>query len=336
MNVTVHIDVRGNYHLPASVALGQVPASAYSRHHSLGLRSAVGAYNTSVATVAQRLARTTRALDSVVSPPSAAPQGKQSDKDELLDSYESLLHALMHHVEDCVGVLKGFTRDDVTFAKHPSIKAYGKSVRAYRSHIGLVVNRIKHQQGRLRLMTVRMGGTRFGGYFVERGLPDGGVGPDPDIHETGLTAFSFNRDLKFHLCSVIVTSQALGLAIARVTGAQEGDVPNRGQPLGTCLRDVINLPETYFPDEYEKPRPFFELESDSGGGSQLRVGFAPPDDSWRPFAGRQFQVTLELRGDGATRSWKVPYSPGPAAPNSRLQPTAPAAIMRAPRLKRRR
>jgi hypothetical protein len=275
----------------------------------MGLRSAVAIYNTSVAAIAHRLAMATRVLDLVSRSEPEAPDASRSAKEELLESYESLLHSLMHHMEDCLGVLKGFTTDDAAFSKHSAIKEYGKRVREYRSHIGLVVNRIKHQQGRLRLMNVRLGHLRFAGYFVERGLPGGGVGPDPDIHRGGITAFSFNRDLKYHLCHVMLTSEALAAAVSRLTRASPSAVPATGQPLGSGLAYVMDLAETFFPDEYEKPRPLLRSEPDVGGADRLRIGFVS-SDAWRPFAGRRFHVTLELRGDGATRSWKIPYSPG--------------------------
>ena len=155
-------------------------------------------------------------------------------------------------------------------------------------------------------MSVRMGALRFAGYVVERGLPGGGVGPDPDIHEGGVTAFSFNRDLKYHLCHVILTSAAVAVAVSRLTGASTIAEPPTGQPLGAGASYVMDLAETFFPDEYEKPRPVLRIERTQSGGDQVRVGFVS-SDGWRPFAGRHFQVTLDLRGDGATRSWKVPY-----------------------------
>ena len=146
MEVLLPIDSLGNFSLPAISALRQVPATALCRHDSIGLRSAVGIYNTSVAAIAQRLARTTRLLDIVVTPQPGKLDVARSPKEDLLESYESLLHSLMQHMEDCVGVLKGFGRDDRAFAKHSAVKEYRRSVRAYRSHIGIVVNRIKHQQ----------------------------------------------------------------------------------------------------------------------------------------------------------------------------------------------
>jgi hypothetical protein len=309
MHLQLPTDDANNFTLPATRVLDQIHPGHITRHDSLGLRRPLGVYNTSVATLAQRLTGVTRLLALVINPEAASGDVVEANKENLLDSYEALLHALMHHMEDCVGVLKGFTRDDAAFPKESAVKRYGQAVRQYRSHIGKVVNRIKHQQGRLRLLTVRMGPSRFGGYFVERGLPGGGVGPDPDIHQGGVTAFSFNRDLRYHVCEIVFTSAALADAIERLTGVSRSGAPPARQPLGGAVADVASLPETYFPDEYEKPRPVLRLEGDAPSGRRLVVGFES-SDGWRPFAGRTFQVDLELRGDGATRSWKLPYGPG--------------------------
>jgi hypothetical protein len=309
MHLELPVDERDNFALPATRVLQQIPEEAYRRHDSLGFRSALGLYNTSVATLAHRLTRVTGLVNGVTDASGVRGEPDRTHKENLIESYEGLLHSLMHHMEDCVSVIKGFLPTDSAIAKSAAAKTYGKNVRPYRSHIGIVVNRIKHQQGRLRLMTVRLGDFRFAGYFVERGLTGGSVGPDPDIHEAGLTAFSFNRDLRYHLCHVFLASAELARAVERLTGAPRSLSVAVGQPLGQGLHHVMVLPETYFPDEYEKPRPVLRLEGTASTGRQLRVGF-DPSDGWRPFAGRTFEVSLELPGDGATRSWKVPYTSG--------------------------
>jgi hypothetical protein len=241
-----------------------------------------------------------------------APGQPLPHADELLEVYEALLHAFMHHMEECLGILKCVTPDDETFKNHKKVSAYQESVREYRAHIGKVVNRIKHQQARLRLLTVRLGEMAFGGYFVERGLEGGAVGPDPDIHKGGLTAFSFNRDLRYHLCNVILTSEQQRLAIEGISGmtSQRTGVEVRPQALSDGVWQVASLGETYFPDEYEKPRPILMFEQSSPEGFWLVVGLTRVA-GWQPFAGRTFQVSLHLCGDGATRVWKLPYSPGP-------------------------
>ena len=66
-------------------------------------------------------------------------------------------------------------------------------------------------------MTVQLETSSFAGYFVTVGLLGGGIGPDPDIHPR-ITAFSFNRDLRFHLCHFLLTSAHLAQAVEGLSG----------------------------------------------------------------------------------------------------------------------
>ena len=59
-------------------------------------------------------------------------------------------------MDDCVNILKGFTADNQDFNKNAHVKTYIQVVKKYRSHIGRVTGRIKHQQGRLTLLTARL------------------------------------------------------------------------------------------------------------------------------------------------------------------------------------
>jgi hypothetical protein len=306
MAVGLLADEHNNFSLPAEVSLRSVPSDRLSRHGDLGLRHPLAIYNTSIATVAQRFDHALRALSAIVPTAGPATDAQVSAADKLLESQEALLHGLMHHMEDCLAILKGFARDDAAFKKHASAKKYGQAVREYRSHIGIVVNRIKHQTGRLRLLIVRLGASSFCGYFVERGLAGGAVGPDPDIHKGGDTAFSFNRDLRYHMCHVICTSEQLARAVEALTSIPHIEGGPTAQPLVNAAVNVASLAETYFPDEYEKPRPVLRFDGSVDDVHRLTAGFES-SAGWRPFAGHTFHVNLLFRGDGATRSWKVPY-----------------------------
>ena len=209
-------------------------------------------------------------------------------------------------MDDCINILRGLTVDSRVFGKNRYVRVYRRAVDQYRSHIGKVVGRIKHQQGRLTLLTVRHGASSFAGYFVAVGLADGGVGPDPDIHRLGWTAFSFNRDLRFHLCHVLLTSAHLAQAVEGLTGTGPVEVEPANDPLTGSILGAIRLPETYFPDEYEKARPILRFETGHDGSQRLVVDFVS-SKGWRPFARQAFEIKLTTHGDGSTRSWKIPY-----------------------------
>ena len=297
-------DTNGNVVLPAAAVLAGLPEQFSSRHGELGLRRPLGTYNTSVAVVAQRVTRVISLLRTVVPETGSGHTESPQQADALLESQEALLHGLMQHMDDCLNILRGFTVDSRDFDKNRYMRVYRQAVDQYRSHIGKVVGRIKHQQGRLTLLIVRLGASSFAGYFVAVGLADGGVGPDPDIHKHGLTAFSFNRDLRFHLCHVLLTSASLAQAVEGLTGARPVEVEPVKGPLTDSVFGAIGLPETYFPDEYEEARPILRFETGQDASHQLIADFVS-SKGWRPFAGQTFQVTFSTHGDGSTRSWKL-------------------------------
>ena len=62
----------------------------------------------------------------------------------------------MEHMDDYINILRGFTVNSRDFDKSHCVKIYRQAVDQYRSHIGKVVGRLKHQQGRLTLLTVQL------------------------------------------------------------------------------------------------------------------------------------------------------------------------------------
>jgi hypothetical protein len=287
--------------LPAARTLANLPAGTPSRHESLRRRHPTASYSASVGTVGAALAIVLSLLEAGRDW-SAEPSAK-ARHDQLLFAYEGLLHALMNHMEDCVWILKSLTRQPDL--KHdPAAKRYKIEVDDYRNHIGNVVNAIKHRQGRLRLL--QMLGPQFAssGYYVERGAGDG-VGPDPDVHARGLTAFSFNRDLKLHVCEFLQTSASLASAVETMLKiAPAADHQGGRNQLLEQVSAVSRLEEQYFPDEYEKPRPDLFVTADV---MSIRAGFVS-SEGWQPFAGLRVQINMHMVGDDHTREWKVPYA----------------------------
>ena len=138
----------------------------------------------------------------------------------------------------------------------------------------------------------------------------GVLGPDPDIHPN-ITAFSFNRDLRFHLYHLLQVSASLAQAVEGLTGAEPTKAASSGDSkLTNSILDLLGVRELYFPDEYEKLRPVFQF---SGQGTSRKLVAALV----QPIVPRAFvwDAVMELttHGDGATRSWRVPYMKGPVS-----------------------
>ena len=294
--IILRCDANGHVVLPATAVLAGLRGGLQSRHGKLGLRHPLGTYNTSIGLVEDRIAKVVGLLS--------------RKKGGLLEAQESLLHGLMQHLDDCMNILEGFTVDSQEFKRNAHVKTYSRGVKKYRSHIGKVTGRIKHQQGRLTSLTARLRAGSFAGYFVSVGLENGSVGPDPDIHPN-ITAFSFNRDLRFHLYHLLQVSASLAQAVEGLTGAEPTKAASSGDSkLTNSILDLLGVRELYFPDEYEKLRPVFQF---SGQGTSRKLVAALV----QPIVPRAFvwDAVMELttHGDGATRSWRVPYMKGPVS-----------------------
>ena len=321
--IMIRSNENNNITLPAVAVLAGLPEQLQSQHRKLGLRHPLGIYNTSIALVARRVSRVVDLLPAAVAEAGSdrtAPRGKV---EALLECQEALLQGLLQHMDDCINILRGFTGGGRDFNRNPHVRAYRRAVGQYRSRIGNITGRVRHGQGRLTLLVNR--GTRpFAGYFVSVGLADGGVGPDPDIHKHGWTAFSFNRDLRFHLCHVLIASEHLARAIEGLTGTGASDIAPTHDALVDSISDVIDLPETYFPDEYQEPGPALRFEVGHDYTHQLFVDFIPFTD---PLAvGYSLELQFISHGDGSTRQWKLPYFGVPPAEATWAYRIVPASV----------
>lgn len=117
----------------------------------------------------------------------------------MIERYDTFLDALMEHTEDCENVLRCFFENESQYKISTHVRNYLGATRKYRKHIGLVVNRIKHNQGRVRLVFLAPDAVLIPGYYVEGLDSNGAVGPSIWIHKDGATAFSFHRDLRYHI-----------------------------------------------------------------------------------------------------------------------------------------
>ncbi|WP_413175290.1 hypothetical protein [Anabaena azotica] len=84
------------------------------------------------------------------------------DLSKLPKLQEELLESLLAHIEDCYLILKTihppvnlqssghFVESWLKEAKHPTFKKFQADIKSYRNSLAPLVNRIKHQHGRIR------------------------------------------------------------------------------------------------------------------------------------------------------------------------------------------
>jgi hypothetical protein len=206
----------------------------------------------------------------------------------------------MEHYDDTKTILNTVGIGKAAF------KGFQSDVRRHRDHIGKVVNKIKHEQGRLRFVQAEKGGDKVSGYYVEAPFAGGtGLGPSELIHPPdGRTAFSYNRDIRYHVAELVGTSEALARAIATATPSGGAGAPTAIAALTRLpvLERVARLEPTIFPDEGAMPWPSVI----DVGADGFEIERASATEAPSPLVG-PFQVHASMRGDGVTRTFRLPY-----------------------------
>lgn len=295
--------------LPAQECLANLPENVQLYHGDHQSRPPLGIYNVSVH---QCVSSFTRVLDLLLDEESAGKSFYTKDNSawefEILQRYDGLLDALMEHMEDCLNVLLCFFPDKKSRKSDLIIKAYEKNVGFYRDHIGRVDNHIKHNQGRLRVVGMRNDAHFVLGYFVEGVDENGVLVPYKPIHGEKNSAFSFNRDLRFHLAHLFFVSSHLETALESLLPS----VPRRCTADGSgemysLIQKIANLPRQVFPNEVNLDWPKLSVVP-KNGKTNVTVEF--PSISQRCIALRgKCQTFAKTQGDGVSRSFRVPFLP---------------------------
>lgn len=309
--------------------LAELPDSI-QHHVSHGLRPAPAIYNISLSPVH-------RAFNAVVTEIDRCEDSGVKDGDhirfeptKLLDAQSDLLLKMASHIDECYLVLKAlqppveikdphiFTDRWLQQARHPTIANFKRDIESYQKHLIPLVNRIKHNQARLRSIVCSWPGVFLPGYFVEGSFPDGAVGPDSVIHPTG-GAFSFSRDLRIHFAALHVIGRALAEASRKAIFKQQG-FRVKPKPISTkenadkehldIARRLSKLPTFVYMDENPNDVPRIRV-FENNSTTQLILGERTPRFGFPPGG---CAVTTVAEGDGHTRRFKMPYMTGNVAP----------------------
>lgn len=274
-------------------------------HEEYGVRHPLGAYTVSLSAVANRTMAVLDLLDDTAL--FYRRSSTESDwANKILEAMDHLLDALAEHVEDCGGVLRSFFPKSKKRDFEVALEQFKKQTKPYRNHICKIDNFIKHNQGRLRMVIMSNAVGVVPGYFVEGPIPGGGVGPSNIIHGSHNTAFSFNRDIPFHICNVYAVSAFLAQALHAVNSRLVPSGTTKQNPESESHWDkmvarVAKLPQIYFPDEVKKTVPSIKF-----GGTSVRIEYPAAKEKSKMLLG-QVSVSASYSGDGVTRTYHVPY-----------------------------
>ncbi len=237
----------------------------------------------------------------------------------LIAAHTELLEAMSSHIEDAFQIMKAChpSRPDIDEpfadkwlekARFRGARHFKQAVKPYRDVVSLLVNRVKHEHGQLRLIAFSNGIVHAPGYYLEAIGSDGVAGQDPTLHP-GNTAFSFNRDLRLHFVHIYEIGNALKAVLS--PALRQCGIRVSGRPVGNASKDFLvlakrveSLGTVVFPDEVRKPTPHVRIQGE-GEDVTLAVrfpslaAFRAPDPS--------MTVTALIRGDGFTNQYRVPY-----------------------------
>ncbi len=196
---------------------------------------------------------------------------------QLLKYQADYLHALQEHMDELWMILRTlvdpasakkaggeFNQAYVIENKLPGAKSFLDSITSYRNVLR-IVNKLKHQQCYLRGVAVWSSLGVHLGYCLEEPDATGFLGPSPDIHpDSG--AFSFARDLPWHLAHVYLCSEKL---IKTVNAALENrGITLKAKPISSpgwerVVSLACEIPPAIFPKENGKALARFQLDSGS-------------------------------------------------------------------------
>ena len=195
-------------------------------------------------------------------------------------------------------------------AENKITKKYFNEIFKYKSAISAIVNKIKHNHARLNYVQITTKHGKIIGYFVE-GLDNSeSLGADTTIHKRYMnadTAFSLNRDLKFHLVNFFYICDSLRESLEEIIKKkynveltyQNNSINDSTFKFDTCKR-IQELPYLFFPDEMEKNIPVIKIIENS-------IEFSKNTDAPELLTYEELRVITQMTGDGITKAFRFPY-----------------------------
>lgn len=229
----------------------------------------------------------------------------------MLQTCEQLLYSLFEQLDDCDNILKCCFPKGQQLAKNPHFREFKREIEPYRDSIGRIVNRMKHNQARLRSVVFYGDEWASPGYFVETVCSDGVIGPDPCIHPGGNTAFSYARDLRHHFAWLYVISRSLAKAVMAIMGKPTRIIvesANEDDGIARIAARLSLLPRIVYPDEESKGYPAV-VYGEKGKLREILLALLPPFLAPIPPPSK-FTVSTSYYGDGISRSFRFPYMGG--------------------------
>lgn len=249
--------------------------------------------------------------------------GQSPDKVTNMTYYESFLKSCNEFYDDLFNIIKCFYAHDgknIVKAKDwvQNIDKKGINVLLANSKDHLydtryIVNKLKHEHGRIEQITVSSYIGSCKGFFLEKYINDSLV-PDPEVHKLYKkrgTAFSYLQNmLKNISCIYLISNQVSEYLKNKFYQDKqyhkcESERENNILKLLSCIWDMSNI---VFPDEFVNRMYIIKYDNSR---KEIQIEYPVSYTSMSMF--RTFKTneiherTLETRGDSFTKSFNIPY-----------------------------
>lgn len=337
LKLSLSVAQQGNLYPSVYNCLRSLPDCAL--HHSdHGLRHPIGIYSLSFGRVIQAFKMVLDENDKIYQAPTDSNGKCNFETAALLKAQQELLDALMAHIDDCYQILKAlypanrngakkpaqFAHQWLSQAKHPTVELFKEQIHPYRETFAPIDNKMKHEHGRLISIVMRhpnlINGPQIciAGYFVEGVDSHQMLGPDQEIHE-GKYAISFHHDLRHHFVHLYTVGHFLAQALIDVIKIEylpsfkPEQYVSISQPeieeIKNVAERVASLPFLFYMNEVTKPVPSVQMLATNEGITLIlheKLVFKTVA-TLRASTLNPYQVEIQYKGDGVSRSWKLPY-----------------------------
>ena len=319
MRIHRSIEMNGSI-LPSAEAIIRAIPAEFLHHEAHGLKHPLAVYQTSLARVGAAWTKIFPLLHTLRFEVMGGVEHQSYS--QVLQAYEALLYRLNEHVDAAYEILRSLLPPDgKSYFSHAQALKTQKLAgymgfrdvvqRGWReSHIGAIVNLLKHESAQLRAVCGETEDDILLGFYVDGPRPGGFIGPNLKVHRRfGMleTAFTFARDMLMHFWWIYRTGDALTECIHAAVLKDHGRklVENPGRGAQGVWQDVClgcaQVRPAFFIDECQKNYPLVVVPPDA---SEVRLDFP----SGRVASGhRHMKLRVLIGVTEMTRSFVMPY-----------------------------
>ncbi len=289
-------------------------------HQNYDLKHPLALFNTSFNKIEESLQDFFKIYDRITFDQLRQTQGGDIPVREIIKLYRVYLYSLREYLDDCYHIAKSFIAPDKNHkddrnqynwllknAQIPAVQNFLNATNDYKRFLDEIVNALKHNNAILNgiIFFDEAAKEFYLGYYVanvvnERYEPVQLIHAD---YQGEHTAFSFGRDVRFNMYYIFAVAEELLKMIINL-GIQPA-VSSKSLPTNekreTLFKNIMELPRTFFPDEYQKPVPSVSISDD-----KLLKLECPSMLSLKPLP-RPHSVMLYHSPDGKTRSFALLY-----------------------------